>query len=147
VSSDLATKGDTMGGMFQDRPDVARRLDEEIVAWLTTVSADSQPQPSIVWFTRDHDTLVVYSKDETPRLRNIRSDPRVALHVNSDEDGDGLLIIEGEARIIGVDVPPSHDAAYVAKYERHLPRWDFTWETYDRGFPVRIHITPTRLRT
>jgi len=133
--------------MFEDRPDAARRLDEETVAWLTTVRADGQPQPSIVWLIRDDETIVVYSKDETPRLRNIRADSRVALHLNSDADGDGLLIIEGEARIVGVDVAPSEDAAYVAKFERHLPRWDFTWESYDHGFPVRIHITPTRLRT
>ncbi len=132
--------------MFEDRPDVRARLDEALVAWLTTVSADGQPQPSIVWYVIEGDHFVIYSKDGTPRSRNIRSDPRVAIHLTSDVDGDAVLIIEGEAEIIGTDVPPSRHPTYVAKYEPHLPRWDFTWDAYDAGFPVRVHVRPTRVR-
>lgn len=132
--------------MFDDRPGVAARLSDELVAWLTTVSSEGQPQPSMIWFVVEDEHFVIYSKDATPRLRNIQHDERVALHLNSDSDGDSLLIIEGRAEIVGTGVPPSQDRAYVAKYERHLPRWDFTWESYDKGFPVRIHVRPTRLR-
>jgi PPOX class probable F420-dependent enzyme len=132
--------------LFDDRPKIQARLDKEVVAWLTTVNPIGQPQPSVVWYVIEDDHFVIYSKDATPRLRNIVADPQVALHLNSDADGDGLLIIEGEAEIIGLDVPPSGDAAYVAKYEQHLPRWDFTWQSYDAGFPVRLHFRPTRVR-
>ena len=117
------------------------------MAWLTTVSPDGQPQSSVVWFVIDGESIVVYSRDGTPRLRNIKANAHVALNLNSDADGDELLIIEGEAEIIGAEVPPSGDAAYVAKYERHLPRWDFDWGSYDAGYPVRVHIRPTRLRS
>lgn len=132
--------------MYDDRPEVKARLADTKVAWLTTVNAKGQPQPSVIWFVTTDDDIVVYSKDDTPRLRNIRADPRVAVNLNSDDEGAELLIIEGEVEIIGNDVPPSADPAYVAKYERHLPRWDFTWQSYDAGYPVRLHIRPTRLR-
>lgn len=132
--------------MFEDRPEVRARLDEELVAWLTTVNGTGQPQPSVIWYVIEDDHFVIYSKEGTPRLRNIRADARVAFHLNSDREGDRVLIFEGEAEIIGEDVPPSQHAAYVAKYEPHLSRWDFTWDSYDQGFPTRIHVRPTRLR-
>lgn len=132
--------------MFADRPEVQARLRDTVVAWLTTVNPDGQPQSSVVWFVVVDDLIVVYSKDHTPRLRNIRANPRVGFNLNSDPDGDDLLVIEADAQIMGTDMPPSADAAYTAKYASHLPRWDFTWPTYDPGFPVRIHIRPTRLR-
>ncbi|MFV2063188.1 MAG: pyridoxamine 5'-phosphate oxidase family protein [Chloroflexota bacterium] len=133
--------------MFDDRPEIKARLDDALVAWLTTVNPKGQPQPSVVWFITTDDYFVIYSKDDTPRLRNIQADSHVSLNLNSDADGDDVLIIEARAEIIGKDVPPSADAAYVAKYERHLPRWDFTWQSYDEGFPVRVHIRPTGLRS
>ena len=132
--------------MFEDRPDLVARLDAEVVAWLTTVSPSGQPQPAPVWFVTADEHFVIYSKDEVPRLRNLRTNPRVALHLNSDADGAGLTIIHGEAEIIGRELPPSADPAYAAKYGQHLSRWDFTWETYDEGYPVRLHIRPTRVR-
>lgn len=126
---------------------IGARLDRELVAWLTTVSPTRGPQPSMIWFVTEADHFVIYSKAPTPRLRNIEADARVAVHLNSDQDGGDLLIFEGEALIMGADVPPSGDATYVAKYEPHLARWDFTWETYDIGYPVRIHVHPRRIRT
>jgi PPOX class probable F420-dependent enzyme len=132
--------------LFDDHPEIRARLKDETVAWLTTVNPAGQPQPSVVWYVIEDDHFVVYSKDDTPRLRNIGADARVALHLNSDRDGDDLLIFEGVAEVIGIAVPPSADPAYAAKYEQHLPRWDFSWESYDAGFPVRIHVRPTRLR-
>ena len=102
--------------MFEDRPDLAARLDAEVVAWLTTVSPSGQPQPAPVWFVTADEHFVIYSKDEVPRLRNLRTNPRVALHLNSDADGASLTIIHGEAEIIGRELPPSADPAYAAKY-------------------------------
>ena len=132
--------------MYDDRPEIQARLQHAVVAWLTTVNADGQPQSSVVWFVAADDAIVVYSKDRTPRLRNIRANPRVCFNLNSDPDGDDPVIVEGEAEIIGSAVPPSAHAGYAAKYAPHLSHWDFTWESYDPGFPVRIHIRPTRLR-
>lgn len=132
--------------MFDDRPDLQDRLTDSVVAWLTTVSPSGQPQPAPVWFVMTDEHFVIYSVDGVPRLRNILANPKVALHLNSDRDGDGLTIIHGEAEIIGREVAPSADAAYAAKYEGHLNRWDFTWSTFDEDYPVRIHVRPTRVR-
>ena len=132
--------------MFDDRPDLQARLADEIVVWLTTVSPSGQPQPAPVWFVLTDDHFVIYSKDDVPRLRNIEANPKVALNLNSDREGEALTIIHAEAEIIGSDVRPSQDAAYAARYEEHLGHWEFSWDSYDRDYPVRLHIRPTRVR-
>ena len=57
---------------------VERRLGRDLIAWLTTVSPSGTPQPSPVWFLWDRETFLIYSRPDTPKLRNIRSRPTVA---------------------------------------------------------------------
>jgi PPOX class probable F420-dependent enzyme len=132
--------------MYDDRPDVKARLEDDLVVWMTTVDNDGRPRSSLVWFAVSGDTIVMFSRDDTPRLRNIRANPHVSVAFNSDEDGTGPIIIEGDAEIIGTRPRFDEDAAYFGKYERHLARWDFTLDSYAAGYPERVHIRPARLR-
>lgn len=132
--------------MFEDRPDIQERLDREIVIWMTTVSPAGQAQSSPVWFNVEDDVIVVYSVANSPRTRNIAANPRVALNLNSSEIGDDLVIIEGVAEIVEGGPPADHDERYLAKYESELGTWNFTVESFTRDYPVRIHVSPTRLR-
>ena len=77
----------------------AHRLDQEIVIWLTTVRADGAPQPSPVWFLWADQELLIYSKPNAPKLRNIQGNPNVSLHFDSDGEGGDIVILAGEARI------------------------------------------------
>ena len=71
------------GSQFGARAD--RRLREEVLAWLVTVRADGQPQPSPVWFLWDGESFLVYSQAGRQKVRNIERNPLVSLHL----DGDG----------------------------------------------------------
>lgn len=64
---------------------VIRRLAEEHLIWLTTVSSDGTPQPRPVWFLWDGETFLIYSKSNTYKLNHIVRRPQVALNL----DGDG----------------------------------------------------------
>src|SRR3989337_261968 len=112
--------------MFEERPEVQDRLATEIVAWLTTVSPDGQPQSSPVWFLARVDTIVVYSLDRTPRTRNIRANRKGSLNLNSPRSGGQLVIIEGEAEIVPDGAPADGDVDYVAKYEAELTELGMT---------------------
>ena len=132
--------------MFDERPDIQERLGGELVAWLTTVDAAGQPQTSPVWFLLDDDVIVVYSLERTPRTRNIRSNPKVCLNLNSTPSGGEVVILEGRAEIVA-DGPPAHeDERYVAKYEVPMSDLGMTPESFAADYPIRIHIHPTRLR-
>ena len=125
---------------------VARRLREEWIGWLTTIDADHTPQPSPVWFLWDGAGLLIYSRPDTPKLRNIERNPRVALHLDGDGRGGDIVVLTGEARI-APDAPPA-DAVpdYVAKYREAMTRIGMTPESFAAGYSVAIRLTPTRLR-
>lgn len=132
--------------MFDERPDIQQRLEGELVAWMTTVNADGQPQTSPVWFLVDDDVIVIYSLDGTPRTRNIRADAKVCLNLNSTPSGGEVVIIEGIAEIIEDGVPASTDERYVRKYEGPMEDLGMTPQSFADDYPVRIHVEPTRLR-
>jgi PPOX class probable F420-dependent enzyme len=60
-----------------------QRLRSEQILWLTTVRADGQPQASPVWFLWDGTTLLVFSRPDAQKLRNLAANPRVAVHLES----------------------------------------------------------------
>ena len=71
----------------------------ETVAWLTTVGADGTPQPNPIWFIWDGaDTVVIYSVEKA-KPRHVAANPRVALHFNTAEDGDDVVIFTGSAMV------------------------------------------------
>src|SRR5581483_2590557 len=85
---------------------VARRLREELIAWLVTVHPDGTPQPVPVWFLWDGRTVLLYSQPDTGKLRNLAANPRVALHLDGDGRGGDIVVLTGEARVV-TDVPPA----------------------------------------
>jgi len=132
--------------MFDERPDIQERLENELVAWMTTVNANGQPQTSPVWFLVQDEVIVVYSLDKTPRTRNIVANPKVCLNLNSTPSGGEVVIIEGSAEI-AADGPPAHqDERYVTKYRGPMEDLGMTPESFAADYPVRIHVQPSRLR-
>ncbi len=121
-----------------------RRLQEEEIAWLTTVRADGQPQPVPVWFLWDGETFLIYSQPNRPKLRNIAKNPRVALNLNSSAHGGDVVRVEGTAEI-AEDVPPATDIGeYVEKYRAAIARIGFDPEGFARAYSVPVLVTPTR---
>ena len=100
----------------------ARRLHEERLAWLTTVSPRGTPQPVLVWFMWDGEaSILLYSQPDTPKLRNIAQNPRVSLHLDGNGQGGDVVVCVGEASVS--DDPPAHQVdEYVKKYAPLIER-------------------------
>ncbi len=125
---------------------VARRLRDERVIWLTTVRDDGTPEPSPVWFLWDGSTFLIYSQPDKPKLRNIARDPKVALHFNSDPEGDDVAIFTGEAKI-DAGVPPATQVPdYLAKYRQGIRNIGMTPDSFAQSYAVPIRVKPTKLR-
>jgi PPOX class probable F420-dependent enzyme len=125
---------------------VARRLREERVIWLTTVRPDLTPQPSLVWFLWDAGALLIYSKPNMPKLRNIAQNPAVALNFDSDSRGGNVVIFTGTA-IIDHQAPSLDQiAAYVERYAENIARMNLTPASFAQMYSVPIRVTPARLR-
>jgi PPOX class probable F420-dependent enzyme len=123
-----------------------RRLHEEKLAWLTTVDRAGTPQPVPVWFLWDGaDSILIYSKPDTPKLRAIERNPRVSLHLDGNGLGGDIVVAAGEAAVS--DDPPAHELpAYVDKYTWGFERNRWTPEQFADMYSVPIRIRVGRVR-
>jgi PPOX class probable F420-dependent enzyme len=124
-----------------------RRLRTERILWLTTVRADGQPQASPVWFVWDGETFLIFSQPDAQKLRNLAANPRVAVHVDTDEAGEDVVTIDGTAAV-DPDVPSSDQLEeYQVKYREGIQAIGTTPAELARDYSVAIRIRPTRVRT
>ena len=125
---------------------VAAHLRDDLVVWFTTVSPAGVPMPSLVWFLRQGDREVVMYSQESTRTRNLAANPHVALNFRSDERGEHVVVLNGEARV-DPTLPPAHEVpAYLEKYARHIDGLSMTPEQFAADYRVPVRITLQRVR-
>jgi PPOX class probable F420-dependent enzyme len=128
---------------FELTSQVERRLTEDQVAWLTTVTPDGKPAPRPVWFVWDGEAIVIYSMNGAARLRYIERNPQVSVHFNSDGGGD-IVVISGTAERLPGAPPPSEFPGLLEKYGSLMQRMGETPEWYDNNYGVALRVTPER---
>ncbi len=126
---------------------VERRLREEMIIWLTTVRADDQPIPVPIWFLWDGEAeLLMYSRPNTPKLRNIASRPKVAVNFDSDGSGGNIIQFDGEARL-DLEAPPATGVdVFIDKYRQGIQRIGSTPESFAASYSTPLRIQLTKLR-
>jgi PPOX class probable F420-dependent enzyme len=124
----------------------ARRLRDSLMGWLTTVSPAGTPQPVPVWFLYEDDgTVLLYSRPNTPKLRNLDASPRASLHLDGNGQGGDIVVLTGTLR--RSDDPPAHEVpTYVAKYGDRIAGNGWTPESFAGDYSVALRFDPTRLR-
>jgi PPOX class probable F420-dependent enzyme len=132
--------------MLENRPELAGRLDEDLVGWLTTVTPSGQPQSSVVWFLRDRDDLLIYSRPDATKLANIASNPNVAFNLRGDPEGDIVATFEATATIVDRPTPPHEDPAYLAKYRSQIERLGWTPDQFASEYSTLIRLSLERIR-
>jgi PPOX class probable F420-dependent enzyme len=132
--------------MLSNTEYLPRLLDRELVAFLTTVNENGQPQTSPVWFQRDGEDIVVFNRPDARRLRSIETNPRVALALRADRQGHALVSLEGTA-VIEHHLPRAKDfPGYVDKYTDEIADLGWTPDSFSDEYSVGIRITVTRVR-
>jgi PPOX class probable F420-dependent enzyme len=132
-----------LDGEFGSR--VARRLQQEAVIWLTTVSPNGTPQPNPVWFYWDGESCLIYSKPDSVKLRNIAHNPKVSLNLEgATVDGGDVIVLTGEALVDSHAPPPPE--AYRDKYHKTVQEFGTNWDQLHEAYSVAIHVEPIRFR-
>jgi len=126
-------------------PSVLRQLTEEPVIWLATVRADGQPQVVPVWFLWDGQHIVIYSLPNSQKVRNIRQNPRVSLHFNSDPWANQVTRLDGVAALVDNPPPVTSVAEYLAKYQDGIARIGMTPGSFAAAYSTLIRVRPTHL--
>jgi PPOX class probable F420-dependent enzyme len=133
-------------GNLPDSGPAAERFDRDAVAWLTTVTASGQPQSSVVWFLVHDGAIYVQSQPGAGKVKNIRANRKVSLHLNSDAAGGEVVTVDADAEIVD-SFPPGVRDAYMAKYERRIrEELQTTPEGVEADYSTTVRVTPRRVR-
>jgi PPOX class probable F420-dependent enzyme len=133
-----------VGVMFDAK--ASARLNDKVIIWMTTVDSSGQPQTSPVWFLWDGEEFWIYSL-ESARARNVEANPKVALNLDGNGEGGDIVTIEGVARIDRSAPSAKEIPAYLARYQRKMDEYEWTWDYFCSKYKVPIRIRPTRVRT
>lgn len=120
------------------RPMLAR----ERVAWLSTVRPNGLPHLVPAWFWWDGEALVVFSKPDAVKVRNLRANPRLMVALGRPEEDLSVGLIEAEAVVVNsrADVPDG----FFAKYGTDLADAGLDRASFRRTYTQAIRIVPTR---
>jgi PPOX class probable F420-dependent enzyme len=122
---------------------VARRLREESVVWLTTVTSAGAPLPRPVGFLWDgRETVAIYSQPGA-RVPNIAANPKVALNFERDGHGGNVVVLSGTAHVDDDASAADANPAWLEKYAAQIEEFGMTPALYAVRFrvPIRIRLT------
>ncbi len=125
---------------------VTRRLRDDRIIWLTTVSREGTPQPRPVWFLWNGESFLIYSRPNTAKFRHIQHNPSVALNLDGDGLGGDIVVFTGQAEIETSASGADHDSEYIQKYTTGLERIGMTAEQFAASYSVALRVIPKHLR-
>ncbi len=121
-------------------------LDVPRVATLATINPDGTPLLTPLWFARDGDTLWLAVGPHSPKVRNMRRDPRVTLVVLDDAQGYTYITVSGRASFEGGE-DGAKPREMAIRYLGAEAGARFAERDYIRGEIVcRIAVTSVRMR-
>ncbi|GHO50236.1 pyridoxamine 5'-phosphate oxidase family protein [Ktedonospora formicarum] len=122
------------------------RLKSELIAWFTTVRADGRPHSIPVWFLWEGESILIFSKPNNQKIRNLRQNSNVVLALDNTQGGDDVIILEGKAQLLPGEgeQPDTTLATYVEKYGPHIKDIGFTPASMAQEYSQAIRVTITR---
>jgi PPOX class probable F420-dependent enzyme len=109
------------------------------------VTAEGAPRPIPIWFLWDGDSsILLYSRPDKQKLRNIAANPNVSLNLDSDRVDADIVICWGQIRVS--DDPPSNEVPdYLEKYRERIAALGWTPESFAGDFSVPLRIELSRI--
>ncbi len=107
---------------------------------------DTRPaDPHLRGWLRDDETILIYSQSGKIKLRNIASNPKVALGLDVTDIGRDIIRIDGTAEHVPGFPAADQVPEYVAKYAERIGANFGTAARFAELFPEALIITPDRL--
>jgi PPOX class probable F420-dependent enzyme len=126
---------------------VAAHLRDDVVVWLTTVSATGAPLPTPVWFLWDGaESVRIQSLPTARRVEHIAANAHVALNFAGDGQGGDIVVLSGRASIDAGAQSADRVEPYVAKYASHIERIGITPEQFGARYSVALRVELTKMR-
>ena len=120
------------------------RLRTEPIIWLSTVRPDGRPHLVPVWYLWDGRTILIFSQPRAQKVRNLLHNRQVVLALNTADEGEDVVIVEGEASLLPAGTTDARLPAFVAKYAQLMARIGTSPEAMAASHTQAIRITPGR---
>ncbi|MEO7910668.1 MAG: TIGR03667 family PPOX class F420-dependent oxidoreductase [Roseiflexaceae bacterium] len=124
---------------------IDRRLRDEPIIWLSSVRPDGRPHLVPIWFWWDGTTILIFSKPAAQKVRNLRHNPQVMLALDSADEGEDIVLLEGRAELLGDDAPQSTLPEYAEKYAALMTRIGMAADWHAAEYNQAIRVTVARL--
>jgi PPOX class probable F420-dependent enzyme len=124
---------------------IDRRLRAEPIIWLSSVRPDGRAHLVPVWFLWDGAAILIFSKPAAQKVRNMRHNPQVMLALDSADEGEDVVLLEGRAELLGDGAPQSTLPEYAEKYAALMTRIGITAASMAAEYTQAIRVTVERL--
>ncbi|GAC1375299.1 MAG: pyridoxamine 5'-phosphate oxidase family protein [Ktedonobacteraceae bacterium] len=124
---------------------VDQRLHKDYVIWLNSVRPDGRPHAVVVWYLWDGESVLIFSKPNNQKVRNIAQNENVLLALDNTNGGADPVTIEGIATLLAPGMVDATSSAYLKKYETGIKGLGFTPEQMAAAYSQAIRITPSKV--
>ena len=132
-----------VGSSSGPRPSI-EALEREQVVWLSSVCPDGRPHVVPIWFLWDGDSIVVFSKPDAQKVRNVRVDPRVMVAIGEPGADFDVELVEAAVAELASEPGATLPDAFARKVRGLLDRAGITVERFAAVYSQPIRIRPTR---
>jgi len=123
---------------------IDRLLRSEPVVWMSTVRPDGSPHLIPIWFSWDGEAILVASKPNAQKVRNVRANPVVMLALGQPDEDFDVGLLEGRAELLDVPAANVLPASHLTKYRAPMAAIGLTPDESLATYPQVIRILPTR---
>jgi hypothetical protein len=106
------------------------RLEKALNYWFSTTRPDGRPHAMPAWAVWLDGALYFDGSPETRRGRNLAENPAISIHL---ESGDEVVILEGEAHLVGKPDRAFAERLSAASSAKYGPKYEPTPDTWDQG--------------
>lgn len=118
------------------------------IGWLGTNGRDGYPHSVPVWFVWHVDAVLTFSQPHAAKARNLAADSRASLSLETGDDGEEWLLLQGDAEILPeptAEWMPRVRDEYLAKYQGGLDGLGWELDRIIDDFSVAIRLRPNRI--
>jgi PPOX class probable F420-dependent enzyme len=126
------------------RPSIADALEHQDVVWLSSTRPDGRPHLVPLWFLWDGESILVFSKPDAQKVRNLQVDPRVMVAVGEPGLDFDVELIEAVAEVVPAPTCQELPDSFARKYGARVARGGITCDRYAAVYSQPIRIRPSR---